>query len=188
MRAPFGPRGFPSASLCSVSSFCHLMTSIGLTLHMRMSPPLRLLNWPSHTAASPRRRSDQRAVRRVRGLESLAVAALRISQSTQPNQDTRLGGDRRLLLRQLSFCSPLHAKAFPAYMGGEMAKSQVKGSKKAKKKPPSQRGNGGAIFVFTHRRRWRLCHDSRAKRNSAAQSGTQKCRSEPYQPTPTRWL
>ena len=58
-------------------------------------------------------------------------------------------------------------------------------SKKAKKKPPSQHWNGGSIIVFTHRRRWRLCHDSRTKRNSTAQCGTQKCRSEPYQPTPT---
>ena len=66
-----------------------------------------------------------------------------------------------------------------------MAKSQVKGSKKAKKKPPSQRGTGGLEIVFTHRRRWWLCHDCRTKRNSAAQCGTQKCRSEPYQPTPT---
>ena len=66
-----------------------------------------------------------------------------------------------------------------------MAKSQVKGSKTAKKKPPSQRGNGGQITVFTHRRRWRLCHDSRTKRNSAAQCGTQKCRSKPYRLTPT---
>ena len=70
----------------------------------------------------------------------------------------------------------------------QVAKSQVKGSKTAKKKPPSQHGNGGKIMVFTHRRRWRLCRDSRAKRNSAAQCGTQKCRSEPYRPIPTRWL
>ena len=66
-----------------------------------------------------------------------------------------------------------------------MAKSQVKGSKKAKKKPPSQRGSGGQIIVFTHRHRWRLCRDSRTKRNSAAQCDTQECRSEPRQPTPT---
>ena len=52
-----------------------------------------------------------------------------------------------------------------------MAKSQVKGSKMAKKKPPFQRGNGGSITVFTHRRRWRLCHNSRTnetQRHSAA--------------------
>ena len=34
------------------------------------------------------------------------------------------------------------------------------------------------MIVFTHRRRWRLCRDSRSKRNSAAQCGTQKCRSK----------
>ena len=67
-----------------------------------------------------------------------------------------------------------------------MPKSQVKGSKRANK-PPSQHGNGGSIAVFTHRRRWRLCHDSRTKRNSAAQCGTQKCRSNPYRLTPTRY-
>ena len=67
-----------------------------------------------------------------------------------------------------------------------MAKSQVKGSKKAKKKPPFQHGNGGSIIEFTHQCRWRLCRDSRTKRNSGAQCGTQKCRSEPCQPTPTQ--
>ena len=61
----------------------------------------------------------------------------------------------------------------------------MKGSKKAKKKPPSQHGNGGSIIGFTHQCRWRLCRDSRTKRNSAAQCGTQKCRSEPCQPIPT---
>lgn len=66
-----------------------------------------------------------------------------------------------------------------------MTKSQVKGSKRPKKKPPSQRWNGGQIIVFTHHFRWWLCRDSRTKRNSAAQCGTQKCRSEPCQPTPT---
>ena len=66
-----------------------------------------------------------------------------------------------------------------------MAKSQVKGSKAAKKKPPSQHGNGGSIIVFSHRRRWRLCRDSRTKRNSAAQCDTQTCRSEPYRLIPT---
>ena len=59
-----------------------------------------------------RERRDRR--RRVRGLESLAVTAPRISQSTQPNQDARLGGELRSLLRKLSFYSPLHAKAFQA--------------------------------------------------------------------------
>ena len=66
-----------------------------------------------------------------------------------------------------------------------MAKSQVKGSKTAKKRPPSQHGSGGQIIVFTHRRRWRLCHDSRTKRNSAAQCDTQKSRSKPCWLTPT---
>ena len=66
-----------------------------------------------------------------------------------------------------------------------MAKSQVTWSKTAKKEPPSQRGNGGSIIEFTHRRRWWLCRDSRTKRNSAAQCGTQNRRSEPYRPTPT---
>ena len=69
-----------------------------------------------------------------------------------------------------------------------MAKSQVKWSNTTKIKPPSQRGNGGSIIVFTHRCCWRLCRGSRTKRNLAAQCGTQKCRSEPYQPTPTRWF
>ena len=54
-------------------------------------------------------------------------------------------------------------------------------------KPPSQHGNGGQIIVFTHRRRWRLCHDFHTKRNSGIQCGTQKCRSKPYRLTPTRW-
>ena len=31
VRRYVGAQGFPSAFLCSVSSFCHLMTSIGLT-------------------------------------------------------------------------------------------------------------------------------------------------------------
>ena len=49
-----------------------------------------------------------------------------------------------------------------------MAKSQVEGSKRPKKKPPSQRGNGGQIIGFTHQCRWWLCRDSRTKRNSAS--------------------
>ena len=57
--------------------------------------------------------------RRVRGLESLAVAALRISQSTQSNQDDRLGRERRRLLHMLSFYSPLHAEAFPSCLGSK---------------------------------------------------------------------
>ena len=61
-----------------------------------------------------------------------------------------------------------------------------KGVKKVKKKPPSQHGNGGSITVFTHQCRWRLCRDSRTKRNSAAQCSTQKCRSKPYRLIPTR--
>ena len=69
-----------------------------------------------------------------------------------------------------------------------MAKSQVKGSKKAKKKPPSQHGDGGSIIEFTHQRRWWLCRDSSTKRNSAAQRGTQNRRSKPYRPTPTQSL
>ena len=40
------------------------------------------------------------------------------------------------------------------------------------------------MIVFTYRRRWRLCRDSRTKRNSAVQCGTQKCRSKPYQLLP----
>ena len=60
----------------------------------------------------------------------------------------------------------------------------MKGNKKAKKKPPFQHGNGGSIIEFTHQCRWWLCRDSRTKRNSAAQCGTQKCRSEPYRATP----
>ena len=62
-------------------------------------------------------RQDRR--RRIRGLESLAVAALRISRSTQPNQDGGPGGERRSGLRKLSFYSPLHAKAFPAHLGSK---------------------------------------------------------------------
>ena len=45
--------------------------------------------------------------------------------------------------------------------------------------------NGGLITVFTHRRRWRLCHDPRTKRNSAARCGTQKCGSKPHRLIPT---
>lgn len=37
----------------------------------------------------------------------------------QPNQDARLGGERRALLRMLSFYSPLHAKAFSACPGSK---------------------------------------------------------------------
>ena len=66
-----------------------------------------------------------------------------------------------------------------------MAKLQVKGSKKPKKKPPSQRGDRGSIIGFTHQCRWWLCCDSRTKRNSAAQCSTQKCRSEPCRLAPT---
>ena len=58
--------------------------------------------------------------------------------------------------------------------GEQMAKSQVKGSKKAKRKPPSQRGNGGPIIGFTHQCRWWICRDSRTKRNSAAHSAVLK--------------
>lgn len=66
-----------------------------------------------------------------------------------------------------------------------MAKSQVKASKKVKKKPPFQHGNGGSIIGFTHQCHWWLCRDSRTKRNSGAQYGTQKSRSKPYRLTPT---
>ena len=68
-------------------------------------------------ARAARERRDRR--RRIRGLESLAVAALRILQSTQPNQNVKLGDERRSLLRMLSFYSPLHAKAFPAHLGSK---------------------------------------------------------------------
>lgn len=71
--------------------------------------------WAEKRAA--RERKDRR--RRIRGLESLAVAALRISQSMQSNQDSRLGGERRTFLRLLSFYSPLRAKAFPACLGSK---------------------------------------------------------------------
>ena len=71
--------------------------------------------WAEKRAAQERR--DRR--RRIRGLESLAVAALRISQSMQLNQDSRLGGERRTFLRLLSFYSPLRAKAFPACLGSK---------------------------------------------------------------------
>ena len=37
----------------------------------------------------------------------------------QPNQDARLGGERRSLLRMLSFYSPSRVKVFPAYMGSK---------------------------------------------------------------------
>lgn len=37
------------------------------------------------------------------------------------------------------------------------------GSKKVKKKPPFQHGDGGSIIGFTHQCRWRLCRDSRTK-------------------------
>ena len=68
-------------------------------------------------ARAARERRDRR--QRVRGLESLAVATPSYLQSTQPNQNARLGGERRSGLRKLSFYSPLHAKAFPAYMGSK---------------------------------------------------------------------
>lgn len=55
--------------------------------------------------------------RRIRELESLAVAALRISQPMKPSQNTWLDGERRSLLRKPSLYSPLHAKAFPACPG-----------------------------------------------------------------------
>lgn len=68
-----------------------------------------------------------------------------------------------------------------------MEKTQVKGSKTAEKKPPFQHGNGGLIIGFTHQCRCWLYRGSRTKRNPAVQCGTQKCRSEPYRLTPTRW-
>ena len=36
--------------------------------------------------------------------------------NAQPNQDARLGGERRPHLRMLSFYSPLHAKAFSTHL------------------------------------------------------------------------
>ena len=42
-----------------------------------------------------------------------------LSQSTQPNQGARLGGERRSHLRILSFYSPLHATAFSAHLGSK---------------------------------------------------------------------
>lgn len=36
----------------------------------------------------------------------------------QTNQDARLGGKRSPFLRLLIIYSPLHARAFPAYLGG----------------------------------------------------------------------
>lgn len=71
--------------------------------------------WAEKRAARERR--DRRPG--IRGLESLAVAAPRISQPAQPNRDARLGGERRSLLLKLSFYSPLHAKAFPACPGSK---------------------------------------------------------------------
>ena len=68
-------------------------------------------------ARAARERRDRR--RRIRGLESLAVAAPRISQPAQPNRDAKLGGERRSILRKLSFYSPLRAKAFPACLGSK---------------------------------------------------------------------
>ncbi len=60
-----------------------------------------------------------------------------------------------------------------------MTKSQVKRSKGTKKKSPSQRKNGGLVIGPTHPRRCQLCRDSRTKRNSTAQCGTQKSGSKP---------
>ena len=68
-------------------------------------------------ARAARERRDR--CRRIRGLESLAVAALRISQPTQSNLDGRTGGELRSHLRMLSFYSPLHATAFPACPGSK---------------------------------------------------------------------
>ena len=57
---------------------------------------------------------------RIRGLESLAVAAPRISQSTKSNQDGKTKRRApRASLRLLSFYSPLHAEAFPACLGSK---------------------------------------------------------------------
>ena len=86
-----------------------LLESIAAALGAQSRDGDRVVGREARTA---RERRDRR--RRVRGLESLAVTAPRISQSTQPNQDARLGGELRSLLRKLSFYSPLHAKAFQA--------------------------------------------------------------------------
>ena len=69
--------------------------------------------WAEKRAARERR--DRRPG--IRGLESLAVAALRISQPMKPNQDAKLGGERRSHLCMLSFYSPLHPTAFSAHLG-----------------------------------------------------------------------
>lgn len=68
-------------------------------------------------ARAARERRDQR--KRIRGLESLAVATCRISQSTKSNQDGELGGECRALLPLLSFYSPLHTWTFSACLGGK---------------------------------------------------------------------
>ncbi len=65
-------------------------------------------------ARAARERRDRR--RRIRGLESLAVAAPRISQPTQSNLDGGTGGERRLHLRMLSFtprCMQRHFRRVP---------------------------------------------------------------------------
>ena len=71
--------------------------------------------WAEKRAARERR--DRRPG--IRGLESLAVAALRISQPMKPNQDAKLGGERRSHLCMLSFYSPLHPTAFSAHLGSK---------------------------------------------------------------------
>ena len=60
----------------------------------------------------------------------------------------------------------------------------VSPGKHAKRKPPNQKVRRPLFPLF----RWRLCHDSRTKRNSTAQCGTQKSRSKPYRSTPTQSL
>ena len=51
----------------------------------------------------------------------------------------------------------------------------------AEEKPPNQRVRRPLFSLC----RWLLCRDSRMKRNSGAQYGTQKSRSKPYRLTPT---
>ena len=84
-------------------------------------------------------------------------------------RDSRFAlGDKNRTSTHLGYIlTPIPPNAAPCFAvlkyGKLMPKSQEKGSKTAKKKPPSQHGNGGSIIVFTYRRRWRLCYDSRTK-------------------------
>lgn len=65
-------------------------------------------------------------------------------------------------------------------------KSQVKGSKTAKQKPPSQHGNGGSIIEFTRQCRWWLCSAAMPKQYQAVLDSTKTRVQKPVPAIPTR--